>query len=143
MVDQFGNEEQKKKFLPSLCRLDTFSSYCLTEPSSGSDAASLRTKAVQDGDHYILNGTKAFISGGGVSDVYLIMARTGQPGPKGITCFIVEKVQAQAFFCEDLMRDVELCGCVQGTPGLSFGANENKLGWNSQPTAMVIMENAR
>lgn len=118
MIDTYGNEKQKKELLPELCKMDILASYCLTEPNSGSDAASLQTKAVKKGDKYILNGSKAFISGGGVSDVYLIMCRTGDQSAKGISCFYVRK----------------------GTPGLSFGANERKLGWNSQPTAMVIME---
>jgi len=98
-----------------------FASYCLTEPGAGSDAASLRTRAQRDGDDYVLNGTKAFISGGGVSDVYVVMARTGDDGPGGISCFAVEK----------------------DTPGLSFGAQEKKLGWHSQPTAQVIFEDCR
>ncbi len=97
------------------------SSYCLTEPGSGSDAAALATRAVRDGDDYVLNGAKAFISGGGVSDIYVVMVRTGGQGPKGISCLVVEK----------------------GTPGLSFGKKEKKLGWNSQPTAMVIFEDCR
>ena len=101
--------------------MEHFASYCLTEPDSGSDAASLKTRAVRDGDHYVLNGIKAFISGGGVSDIYVCMVRTGGRGPKGISCIVVEK----------------------GTPGLSFGAQEKKLGWKSQPTAMVIFENCR
>ena len=101
--------------------MEHFASYCLTEPDSGSDAASLKTRAVRDGDHYVLNGTKAFISGGGVSDVYVCMVRTGEGGPRGISCIVVEK----------------------GTPGLSFGAQEKKLGWKSQPTAMVMFENCR
>jgi alkylation response protein AidB-like acyl-CoA dehydrogenase len=121
MIDRYGTEAQKKKYLPKLCSMEWFASYCLTEPSSGSDAASLRTKAVKDGDHYVLNGTKAFISGGGRSDVYVCMVRTGGEGPKGISCLIIDN----------------------GTPGLSFGANEKKLGWNSQPTAMVIFEDCR
>jgi len=121
MIDSFGNDVQRKKYLPKLVTMEHFASYCLTEPSSGSDAASLRTRAVRKGNEYILNGTKAFISGGSVSDIYLIMVRTGADGPKGISCFIVEK----------------------GTPGLSFGKQERKLGWNSQPTSMVIMEDCR
>jgi alkylation response protein AidB-like acyl-CoA dehydrogenase len=98
-----------------------FASYCLTEPDSGSDAASLKTRAVRESDHYVLDGNKAFISGGGRSDVYIVMARTGEGGPRGISCFLVEN----------------------GTPGLSFGAKEKKLGWHSQPTAMVILEGCR
>lgn len=121
MIDTFGNEDQKSKWLPRLISMESFSSYCLTEPSSGSDAASLKTKAVREGDHYILNGEKAFISGGGVSDLYVCMVRTGDDGPKGITALIVEKE----------------------TPGLSFGKKEKKMGWNSQPTTAVIFQNCR
>lgn len=121
MIDAFGNEGQRKQFLPTLCSMKRFASYCLTEPGSGSDAASLSTRARRDGEYYVLDGAKAFISGGGVSDVYVCMVRTGAPGPKGISCIVVEK----------------------GTPGLSFGAREKKLGWKSQPTAMVIFENCR
>ncbi|KAL1915094.1 uncharacterized protein VTP21DRAFT_7575 [Calcarisporiella thermophila] len=121
MIDTFGNEEQRAKYLPDLIAMNTLASYCLTEPGAGSDAASLATTAKKVGKHYILNGSKAFISGGGLSNVYLVMARTGQEGPKGISCFIVEK----------------------GFPGLSFGAKEKKLGWNSQPTRAVIMEDCQ
>lgn len=121
MVDVFGNEEQRRRWGPRLCAMDIIGSYCLTEPGSGSDAASLRTRARRDGDHYVLDGTKAFISGGGASDLYVVMARTGGDGPKGISAIVVEK----------------------GTPGLSFGKKERKLGWNSQPTAMVILDGAR
>lgn len=121
MIDGFGGEPQRKRFLPKLCTMEHFASYCLTEPDSGSDAASLKTRAERDGDHYVLNGSKAFISGGGVSDIYVCMVRTGGQGPKGISCIVVEK----------------------GTPGLSYGAQEQKLGWKSQPTAMVNFENCR
>src|SRR5919109_5559323 len=121
MIDAFGDEAQRARFLPKLCSMEHFASYCLTEPESGSDAASLKTRAVRDGEHYVLNGSKAFISGGGVSDLYVCMVRTGEPGPRGISCIVVEK----------------------GTPGLSFGAQEKKLGWKSQPTAMVMFENCR
>jgi alkylation response protein AidB-like acyl-CoA dehydrogenase len=121
MIDAFGDEAQRRRFLPKLCTMEHFASYCLTEPESGSDAASLKTRAVRDGEHYVLNGSKAFISGGGISDLYVCMVRTGEPGPRGISCIVVEK----------------------GTPGLSFGAQEKKLGWKSQPTAMVIFENCR
>src|SRR6478735_7581846 len=121
MIDAFGGEAQRRKFLPKLCTMEHFASYCLTEPDSGSDAASLKTKAVRDRDHYVLNGSKAFISGGGVSDIYVCMVRTGDAGPKGISCIVVEK----------------------GTPGLSYGAPEKKLGWKSQPTSMVMFENCR
>ncbi|GMV63004.1 MAG: putative acyl-CoA dehydrogenase [Parvibaculum sp.] len=121
MIDSYGTEEQRQKWLPKLTPMDLIASYCLTEPSSGSDAASLKTKAVRDGDHYVLNGGKAFISGAGTSDIYVCMVRTGEAGAKGVSCLVVEK----------------------GTPGLSFGAPERKMGWNSQPTAQVIFEDAR
>ena len=121
MIDTFGGEAQRKRLLPKLCTMEHFASYCLTEPDSGSDAASLKTKAERDGDHYVLNGSKAFISGGGVADIYVCMVRTGGAGPKGISCVVVEK----------------------GTPGLSYGAQEQKLGWKSQPTAMVNFENCK
>jgi alkylation response protein AidB-like acyl-CoA dehydrogenase len=121
MIDRFGNDEQRKRFLPDLTPMKKIVSYCLTEPGAGSDAASLKTRAVKDGDHYVLNGAKAFISGAGVSDTYVCMVRTGEDGPKGISCLVVEK----------------------GTPGLSFGKKERKMGWNSQPTAQVIFEDCR
>jgi alkylation response protein AidB-like acyl-CoA dehydrogenase len=121
MIDAYGSTEQRQRYLPALCRMEQFASYCLTEPEAGSDAGSLKTRAVRQLDHYVLDGTKAFISGGGVSDIYLVMARTGEGGPRGISCFVVEN----------------------GTPGLSFGAPEKKLGWKSQPTAMVIFEDCR
>ncbi|HUO97631.1 MAG TPA: acyl-CoA dehydrogenase family protein [Rhizomicrobium sp.] len=121
MVDQYGNDEQRHRFLPRLTTMEKFASYCLTEPGSGSDAASLRTHALREGNTYVLDGSKAFISGGGVSDVYVVMARTGVDGPKGISAFVVEK----------------------GTPGLHFGKKERKMGWNSQPTAAVIFEECR
>ena len=121
MIDRFGREEQRQKWLPKLTPMDLIASYCLTEPSSGSDAASLKTKAVKDGDHYVVNGSKAFISGAGTSDIYVCMVRTGEAGAKGVSCLVVEK----------------------GTPGLSFGAPERKMGWNSQPTAQVIFDNCR
>ncbi len=121
MIDRFGTQEHRARFLPRLARMDHLASYCLTEPGSGSDAAALATRAVRDGDHYVVNGTKAFISGGGASDIYVAMVRTGGEGPHGISCIVVEK----------------------GAPGLSFGKKERKLGWNSQPTAMVIFEDCR
>jgi alkylation response protein AidB-like acyl-CoA dehydrogenase len=120
MIDRFGNDEQRERFLPKLTSMEHFASYCLTEPGSGSDAASLRTRAEADGESYRLNGQKAFISGGGSSDIYLVMCRTGGEGPKGISTLVVEK----------------------GTEGLSFGKKEKKLGWNSQPTRQVIFEDA-
>ncbi len=118
IIDTYGSTELRLRILPDLCSMAQLGSYCLTEPDSGSDAASLKTRAVRQRDHYVLDGSKAFISGGGVSDVYLVMARTGEGGPSGISCFLVEN----------------------GTPGLSFGAQEKKLGWHSQPTAMVMLE---
>src|SRR5262249_54926839 len=121
IADSFGSDAQRQRWLPSLCTMERLASYCLTEPDSGSDAASLKTPAVPDGDHYVLDGSKAFIAGGGASDLYCVMARTGGEGAKGISCFMVEK----------------------GTPGLSFGAQEKKLGWKSQPTAMVMFDGCR
>src|SRR4029079_9216992 len=121
MIDAFGSAEVRRKFLPKLCTMEHFASYCLTEPGSGSDAASLSTRARREGEHYVLDGAKAFISGGGVSDIYVVMARTGEAGPRGISCIVVEK----------------------GTPGLSFGAQEKKLGWKTQPTTMVMFDNCR
>ena len=121
MIDRFGGEEQRKHFLPKLVTMEKIASYCLTEPGSGSDAAALKTRAVTEGDHYVLNGSKAFISGAGTSDVYVCMVRTGEEGPKGISCLVVEN----------------------GTPGLSFGKKERKMGWNSQPTALVNFDNCR
>lgn len=121
LIDQYASEELRQKWLPKLATMEVLSSYCLTEPSSGSDAASLKTTAVRDGDHYILNGAKAFISGGSATDVYACMVRTGDSSPKGISCVLVEK----------------------DTPGLSFGKREEKLGWHSQPTTMVFFENCR
>ncbi|OAV77632.1 acyl-CoA dehydrogenase family protein [Dietzia sp. 111N12-1] len=121
MVDEFGTDEQRRQWIPELASLEKFASYCLTEPGAGSDAAALRTKAVRDGDHYVLTGTKQFISGGGQSDVYLVMARTGDAGPKGISAFLVPA----------------------DSDGLSFGPDEQKMGWNAQPTAQVIMEGVR
>ncbi|WP_310620535.1 acyl-CoA dehydrogenase family protein [Flexibacterium corallicola] len=118
LIEQNGSEGIKDRFLSKLCSMELVASYCLTEPGSGSDAASLTTKAERTRDGYVLNGTKAFISGGGVSDVYVVMVRTGESGASGISCVLVEK----------------------GTPGLSFGANERKMGWKSQPTAQVVFE---
>jgi len=121
MIDAFGSAEQRARWLPDLMTMERFASYCLTEPGAGSDAGNLGTRAVRDGDRYVLNGSKAFISGAGVADVYACMVRTGGEGPGGISCIVVE-------------RDA---------PGLSFGAQEKKLGWHSQPTAMVIFEGCR
>lgn len=121
MIDRFGDEAQRTRFVPSLCTMDHFGSYCLTEPAAGSDAAALRMRAVKDGNSYVLNGVKQFISGAGISDAYIVMARTGNSGPAGVSAFIIQK----------------------GTPGLSFGANEKKMGWNAQPTRQVICEDCR
>jgi alkylation response protein AidB-like acyl-CoA dehydrogenase len=121
MVDTYGTREQRMSWVPRFASMEAIASYCLTEPGAGSDAGALRTKAVRDGDHYVLDGVKQFISGAGESDVYIVMARTGGDAPGGISAFIVEK----------------------GTPGLSFGANEEKMGWHAQPTAQVIFEGAR
>ncbi|WP_413335942.1 acyl-CoA dehydrogenase family protein [Brevibacterium sp. GP-SGM9] len=121
MIDKYGNAEQKEKYLVPLAGMDHLGSYCLTEPNAGSDAAALRTSAREDGDHYVLNGVKQFISGAGTSETYLVMARTGQEGSRGISAFILEK----------------------GMEGLSFGPNEQKMGWRAQPTRQVIMENVR
>ncbi|NDW03221.1 acyl-CoA dehydrogenase family protein [Jiella pacifica] len=121
MVDGFGSDEQRAEWLPKLASMQAIASYCLTEPGSGSDAAALRTSARRDGDGYVLNGTKSFISGAGFSDLYLVMARTGEAGPRGISAFLVEN----------------------GTSGLSFGAQEKKMGWIAQPTAEVRLEDCR
>ena len=121
MIDRFGSDSVRAKFLPKLTTMEHFASYCLTEPGAGSDAASLRTKAVRDGDHYVINGGKAFISGGGKSDVYVTMVRTGDDGPRGVSCIAIPKE----------------------TEGLSFGAQERKMGWNSQPTAQVLFDDCR
>ncbi|MCZ6841178.1 MAG: acyl-CoA dehydrogenase family protein [Alphaproteobacteria bacterium] len=121
MIDRFGNDEQRARMLPKLMTMEHFASYCLTEPGAGSDAAALNTRAVRDGDDYVINGEKAFISGGSASDVYVCMLRTGGEGADGITCVVVEK----------------------DAPGLSFGKLEKKLGWNSQPTTAVIFQDCR
>jgi alkylation response protein AidB-like acyl-CoA dehydrogenase len=121
MIDRFGSDQVRNKFLPKLTTMEHFASYCLTEPGSGSDAAALRTKAVRDGEEYVLNGSKAFISGGGRADVYVTMVRTGEDGPRGVSCIAIPA----------------------DAPGISFGAQERKMGWNSQPTAQVIFDNCR
>ena len=118
MIDHFGNEHQKGKLLPELCSMNKLASYCLTEPGSGSDAASLSTTATLEGNNYVLNGSKAFISGAGQSDIYLVMARTGDASAKGISCFIVDK----------------------HAKGIHFGKKEKKLGWNSQPTRAITFD---
>jgi alkylation response protein AidB-like acyl-CoA dehydrogenase len=121
MIDRYGEPAQRAKYLPRLCSMEQFGSYCLTEPAAGSDAAALRTKAVRDGEHYIVNGVKQFISGAGAAEIYVVMVRTSDEGAKGISTLIVEK----------------------DAPGVSFGANEHKMGWNAQPTRQVIFEDAR
>jgi alkylation response protein AidB-like acyl-CoA dehydrogenase len=121
MIDAYGNDDQRNRWLPRLCTMELLASYCLTEPGSGSDAAALSTRAVVDGDHYVLNGQKQFISGAGQSGLYVVMVRTGEDGPRGISTLVIEG----------------------DTPGLSFGANERKMGWNAQPTRAVIFDNAR
>lgn len=121
MIDAFGSETLRAKYLPRLTTMELVASYCLTEPGSGSDAAALKTTAVRDGGDYVLSGAKAFISGAGVSDLYLVMARTGGEGANGVSAIVVEK----------------------GAPGLSFGAQERKMGWNAQPTAMVHFDQVR
>jgi alkylation response protein AidB-like acyl-CoA dehydrogenase len=121
MVDTFGTDEQRKSWVPRMASMEAIASYCLTEPGAGSDAGALSTKAVREGGDYVIDGVKQFISGAGTSDVYVVMARTGADGPRGISAFVVEK----------------------GTPGLSFGAEELKMGWNAQPTAQVVFEGVR
>jgi alkylation response protein AidB-like acyl-CoA dehydrogenase len=121
MIDSFGSADQRAHWVPRLASMELIASYCLTEPGSGSDAAAMRTRAVKTGDHYVLNGSKAFISGAGASDVYVVMAKTGEDSAKGVSAFIVPK----------------------GSEGLSFGANEKKMGWNAQPTRVVSFDNVR
>src|SRR5918997_3950533 len=121
MIDRFGSAAVKQKYLPAMVTMEHLGSYCLTEPGAGSDAAALSTRALRDGDIYVVNGAKQFISGAGVSDLYVTMVRTGGGGAGGISALVVEK----------------------GSPGLSFGAEEKKMGWNAQPTRQVIFENCR
>lgn len=121
MIDRFGSDEQRKDWLPKLTSMELVASYCLTEPGSGSDAVAMKTTAVRDGDDYVLNGSKQFISGAGTSDVYVLMAKTSDEGAKGVSAFIIPL----------------------GTPGLSFGNNEKKMGWNSQPTRQVMLDDVR
>lgn len=121
MVDKYGGDDLRARYVADLVSAKKIASYCLTEPGAGSDAASLTTKAVKDGESYVLNGSKTFISGAGWSDIYIVMARTSDNGAKGVSTFVVEK----------------------DTPGLSFGAVERKMGWNAQPTAQVIFEDCR
>jgi acyl-CoA dehydrogenase len=121
MIDKYGDAQLKQRYLPQLVSMEKLGSYCLTEPSSGSDAAALRTTARLEGDHYVVNGTKQFITGGGVNDYYVTMVRTGDNGARGISCLVIEKEWE----------------------GVSFGANERKLGWNSSPTAQVSFDNVK
>jgi alkylation response protein AidB-like acyl-CoA dehydrogenase len=121
MIDRFGDDAQRAAWLPSLIGMEKIASYALTEPGAGSDAAALATRAVRDNEGYVLNGAKQFISGAGVSDLYLTMVRTGGAGAGGVSALLVPKE----------------------TPGLSFGANEKKMGWNAQPTRQVIFADAR
>ncbi|MFQ3457413.1 isobutyryl-CoA dehydrogenase [Bradyrhizobium sp. UFLA01-814] len=121
MIDAYGNDTQRHKWLPKLCTMELIASYCLTEPGAGSDAAALRTRAVRDGDHYVLNGQKQFISGAGSTDLLVAMVRTGGDGPGGVSTLVIDGK----------------------TPGVSFGNNERKMGWNAQPTRAVMFENAR
>ena len=121
MIDCFGADAVKAKYLPDLVSMERMASYCLTEPGSGSDAAALKTRAIRDGDHYVVSGGKQFISGAGVNDVYVTMVRTGGDGPKGVSCLVIDK----------------------DMPGVSFGAPERKLGWNASPTAQVHFDNVR
>lgn len=121
MIDSFGREDQRQQFLPGLISMDAIASYCLTEPAVGSDAANLKTSAIREADHYIVNGAKQFISGAGAAGIYLVMVRTGDDGPSGISALLIEK----------------------DAPGLSFGANEKKMGWNAQPTRPVLFDNVR
>lgn len=121
MIDRFGSKAVKDKYLPSMVPMERIGSYCLTEAGSGSDAAALKTRAAKDGDHYVVTGSKQFISGGGENEIYVVMVRTGDEGPKGISCLVIEK----------------------DMPGVSFGALERKLGWHSQPTAQVNFDGVR
>ncbi|MFJ4790319.1 acyl-CoA dehydrogenase family protein [Streptomyces sp. NPDC088794] len=121
MIDHYGDAAQRERWLPRLCAMEDLASYCLTEPGAGSDAAALRTRAVRDGDHYVLTGVKQFISGAGASQVYVVLARTGGNGPHGVSAFLVDKEDS----------------------GLSFGPNERKMGWNAQPTRQVVLDGVR
>ena len=121
MIDHFGDESQRKRWVSGLCSMELMARYCLSESGAGSDAAALETRAIKDGNEYVINGSKAFISGASTSDIYVCMVRTGQPGARGTSCIVVEK----------------------DTPGLSFGKQEKKLGWHSQPTATVLFDECR
>ncbi|MFB7249942.1 acyl-CoA dehydrogenase family protein [Microbacterium sp. NPDC056234] len=121
MIDRYGDEAQRSHWLPILTGMTGFGGYCLTEPGAGSDAAAIATSAIRDGDEYVLTGVKQFISGAGEAAVYVVMARTGDAGARGITAFLV----------------------AGDTPGLSFGAPEKKMGWHAQPTRQVILDEVR
>ena len=121
MIDAYGSQAQRAEWLPRLCTMELIASYALTEPGSGSDAAALRTTARRDGDHYVLNGSKQFISGAGAGDLYVAMVRTGGEGASGISALVVPG----------------------DAPGISFGPNERKMGWNAQPTRQVVFEDCR
>lgn len=121
MIDTYGDQAQRERWLPRLVTLDQLGAYCLTEPGAGSDAAALTTSAIADGDDYVITGVKQFISGAGEASVYVVMARTGEPGSRGITAFLVPGDAA----------------------GLSFGVHEKKMGWNAQPTRQVILDEVR
>ena len=121
MIDTYGDDAQRDEWLPHLTAMDKLGAYCLTEPGAGSDAAAIATSAIRDGDEYVLTGVKQFISGAGEASVYIVMARTGDPGARGISAFLVP----------------------DGTPGLTFGANEKKMGWKAQPTRQVILDEVR
>ncbi|OIK02531.1 acyl-CoA dehydrogenase [Streptomyces sp. MUSC 14] len=121
MIDRYGDGAQRDRWLPRLCAMEDLASYCLTEPGAGSDAAALTTRAVRDGDDYVLTGVKQFISGAGASQLYVVMARTGGDGADGVSAFVVDK----------------------DDPGISFGPNERKMGWNAQPTRQVVLDGVR
>ncbi|MFE9287948.1 acyl-CoA dehydrogenase family protein [Streptomyces olivaceus] len=121
MIDRYGDDPQRERWLPRLCAMEDLASYCLTEPGAGSDAAALTTRAVRDGDGWVLTGVKQFISGAGASQSYVVMARTGGGGPDGVSAFVVDKDDA----------------------GVSFGPNERKMGWNAQPTRQVVLDGVR
>ncbi|MFJ3821140.1 acyl-CoA dehydrogenase family protein [Streptomyces nodosus] len=121
MIDRYGDDTQRERWLPRLCAMDDLASYCLTEPGAGSDAAALSTRAVRDGDHWVLTGVKQFISGAGASQLYVVMARTGGAGASGVSAFLVDK----------------------DDPGITFGPNERKMGWNAQPTRQVVLDGVR
>lgn len=121
MINAYGDDRQRQAHLPQLCDMSHLGAYCLTEPGAGSDAAALATRADRDEDHWVLNGVKQFISGAGAAQVYIVFARTGGPGAKGVSAFLVP----------------------EGSAGLSFGPNESKMGWNAHPTRQVLFDDVR